>query len=197
MDKLCCRCKEIKNVTEFNKAKRNKDGLANACRKCSSIYNKQWRINNSETCLKSREKWLKNNLDRRKEYTKNYYKNNSDKYKEYTKNYKKERYKNDILFKLSCKLRHFIWKSLNKKQQIKSKKCLDVLGCSLNELKQYIESQFVEGMTWENYGEWHIDHIKPLYLGENEEEIYKLNHYSNFQPLWAKDNLKKSKKYEK
>jgi hypothetical protein len=197
MDKICCRCKELKNITEFNKAKRNKDGLANACKKCSSVYNKQWRTNNPEKSKISQEKWLKNNLERKKEYLKKYYKSNSNKSKEYTKNYKRERYKNDILFKLSCKLRHFIWKSLNKKQQIKSKKCLDVLGCSLEQFKNHIESLFLNGMNWENIGKWHVDHIKPISLGNTEEEIYKLNHYTNFQPLWAKDNLKKSNKYEK
>ena len=132
MNKICCRCKVDKNITEFNKAKRNKDGLANACRICSSIYNKKWRKDNPEKCKKSQEKWLGNNLTKRKEYTEKYYEDNIDKFKRYTKNYRKERYKKDVLFRLSCKLRHFIWKSLNKKQQVKSKKCLDILGCSLD-----------------------------------------------------------------
>ena len=51
-------------------------------------------------------------------------------------------------------------------------------------------------MTWENYGQWHLDHVKPLYLSENEEDLIKLNHYTNLQPLWAEDNLKKNRKYD-
>ena len=50
-------------------------------------------------------------------------------------------------------------------------------------------------MTFENHGEWHLDHIKPISLAKSEEEIIELNHYTNFQPLWAKDNLSKSNKY--
>ena len=62
--------------------------------------------------------------------------------------------------------------------------------------KLYIESKFTEEMSWENYGEWHLDHIKPLYLSENEEDLLLLNHYTNLQPLWAEDNLRKNRKYD-
>jgi hypothetical protein len=61
----------------------------------------------------------------------------------------------------------------------------------------YIESLFKEGMTWDNYGEWHLDHITPISWANSEEEIYKLNHYSNFQPLWSIDNLSKGNRYSK
>jgi hypothetical protein len=53
---------------------------------------------------------------------------------------------------------------------------------------------FTEGMCWENQGEWHLDHIIPISSAQTEEEIFKLNHYSNFQPLWAEDNIKKGNK---
>lgn len=71
-----------------------------------------------------------------------------------------------------------------------------LLGCSILEFKQHIEKQFVRGMDWNNYGKWHIDHIKPcdsfdLSL-ESEQKI--CFHYSNLQPLWAKDNLSKGRK---
>ena len=73
---------------------------------------------------------------------------------------------------------------------------MEIVGLSSEELKIYIESKFLEGMTWENYGlhGWHIDHIIPLSSVKTEDEIIKLCHYTNLQPLWAKDNLSKHNK---
>jgi hypothetical protein len=61
-------------------------------------------------------------------------------------------------------------------------------------LKKHLEIQFIEGMSWENQGKWHIDHKIPLSSAKTEEEVYKLCHYTNLQPLWAEDNLKKGSK---
>ena len=58
----------------------------------------------------------------------------------------------------------------------------------------HLEGLFMEGMSWENQGEWHLDHIIPVSIATSEEEIIKLNHYTNFQPLWAEDNIIKSNK---
>ena len=76
------------------------------------------------------------------------------------------------------------------------KSTLDMLGCSIDFLKQYISNKFEKNMSWDNYGlyGWHIDHIIPLSSAKNKEELEKLCHYSNLQPLWAKDNLQKSNK---
>lgn len=71
------------------------------------------------------------------------------------------------------------------------------LGCTPKEFRAYIESLFTPGMTWENYGKWHIDHKKPLSKFDliKKEEREKANHYTNLQPLWAIDNIKKGNKY--
>jgi hypothetical protein len=78
----------------------------------------------------------------------------------------------------------------------KSSKTFDMVGCLSTELKEYLEKQFKEGMSWDNYGiyGWHIDHIIPLSSAKTEEELIKLCHYTNLQPLWAKDNLSKGSK---
>ena len=74
-------------------------------------------------------------------------------------------------------------------QYKKSAKSETILGCTILEFRNYIESKFTEGMSLNNHGEWHLDHIIPLASATTEEDIIRLNHYTNFQPLWAKDNL--------
>ena len=83
------------------------------------------------------------------------------------------------------------------KGKSKSKHTIELLGCSVEELKIHLEKQFVKDMNWQNYGQWHIDHIKPCSSFDlTDPEQQKLCfHYSNLQPLWAKDNIKKSNKY--
>ena len=75
----------------------------------------------------------------------------------------------------------------------KRSKTYKLLGCTYKELKLYLESKFDNNMSWDNHGEWHIDHIIPLSSANNKEEFEKLWHYKNLQPLWAKDNLEKRK----
>ena len=76
----------------------------------------------------------------------------------------------------------------------KRSKTFDILGVDFDTFKKHIERQFTKGMTWNNHGEWHYDHIIPISSAKTEEEVIKLNHYTNFQPLWAEDNLRKSNK---
>jgi hypothetical protein len=76
----------------------------------------------------------------------------------------------------------------------KTKTTIEYLGCEIEVLKEHLEKQFVDGMTWENKGDWHFDHIIPLSSAKTEDELYKLCHYTNLQPLWAIDNIKKGKK---
>ena len=73
-------------------------------------------------------------------------------------------------------------------------KTFDFVGCEPKMLIKYIEEQFNNGLSWENYGEWHIDHIIPLSSAQTEEELYKLCHFTNLQPMWALDNIKKGSK---
>lgn len=84
---------------------------------------------------------------------------------------------------------------LKLKNITKQNKTFDIVGCSPELLKEHIEKKFTEGMSWELMGKYiHIDHIIPLSSANTEEEIYRLCHYTNLQPLWAEDNLKKSNK---
>ena len=76
----------------------------------------------------------------------------------------------------------------------KKNKTFEIVGCTPQELKEHLEKQFIDGMSWENKGNWHIDHIIPLSSAKTEEEFYMLCHFTNLQPLWAIDNIKKRDK---
>lgn len=105
-----------------------------------------------------------------------------------------QKYKNDPIFALSKRLRQRIYHIVNGNN--KSKSTLEVLGCSYEEFKIHIENQFTKEMSWDKLGDIHIDHIIPISSVETIEEVYKLNHYTNLQPLWAKDNLSKYNKID-
>jgi hypothetical protein len=98
-------------------------------------------------------------------------------------------------FKLRRAIRRRLAKAL--KGAMTDKRAIANLGCTLVELRQHLESQFLTGMTWENYGEWHIDHIRPLASFDlnNSDELKLAGNFKNLQPLWAKDNQAKGDKW--
>lgn len=112
--------------------------------------------------------------------------------------YEKKRKSIDPIFKLVKTLRSRLGSALNRKNIEKGFSTMELTGCELLFLKGYLEAKFTEGMSWENHGEWHLDHIKPCCSFDlsNEEEQKKCFHYTNLQPLWAEDNLSKGGKYE-
>ncbi len=112
----------------------------------------------------------------------------------YRNDYTKSRKLNDLLFKSTCDIRGLIGSSIKRGGFKKSSKTALILGCSYEEFKIHIETQFTEGMSWDNYGEWHYDHVYPVSLARDEAHMIELNHYSNFQPLWAVDNIRKGNK---
>ncbi len=123
--------------------------------------------------------------------------NNSNRIKNKSKRneYEKNRRKNNIGYRIRINLRNRITEILANKKRDKS---INLIGCSLDFLIKHLESQFQLGMNWQNYGirGWHIDHIMPCDSFDLtlESEQRKCFHYSNLQPLWAKDNLSKSNK---
>jgi hypothetical protein len=214
--KVCSICKNDKGVCEFGKSKSSKDGLLYCCKKCNGErgkkyvkenpkkvleQQKKWRDKNPESVYNRHKKWREENPEKVKEIKKNWLDKNPEKRKEYRENYKlrkherrKERRDNDPLFNLTNRLRCRLWKYLKILNITKKNKTFDIVGCSSEFLKEHLETQFTDGMTWDNRSEWHIDHIIPLSSAKTEDELYKLCHYENLQPLWAEDNLKKSNK---
>lgn len=108
--------------------------------------------------------------------------------------YKKDKRKSDPFYKAKENIRRRLLKALESKNWRKTTKFAQYIGCDKYTLIIHFESKFTEGMTWDNQGKWHIDHIIPLSSATSEEELYKLCHYTNLQPLWAIDNIKKSNK---
>jgi hypothetical protein len=199
--KVCTKCNIEKELKYFNKMSKVKCGVRSYCRECQSIESKKYRIDNKEKIKEYNTKWNKENQEYYKKYFEEYNKLNYEKEKErklkwsrdnkeYSNNYQKQRKKEDILFRLKTNIRT----SVNRYLKYRSKHTFDIVGCTPQFLKEHLESQFIDGMTWENRSEWHIDHIIPLSSAKTEDEVYMLCHYKNLQPLWAEDNLKKSNK---
>jgi len=180
--KICTKCLKNKDLIEFGKQTKTKDGLTTYCRSC---------INKNRSII------YQNNKLKEREYHRQYKIENPDKFKKYKSNYYqkiKEFKKDDIFYRLTINLRRRLNHSLKRKSWRKNSHFLDYIGCDLKTLKSHIESQFQIGMTWNNWAinGWHIDHIIPLSSAKTIEQLYELSHYTNLQPLWAKDNLIKS-----
>jgi len=150
---------------------------------------KIWRENNKEIIAINGKEYREKNKEKIKKY------NQQPRVKEKRNRRQRERINNNPHLKIKENLRGRIWKAL--KRGDKSASTIDLLGCSIEFFMNYIESLLTEGMSWENYGEWHIDHIKPcaLFNLSKPSEQRKCFHYSNLQPLWAFENISKGAKY--
>lgn len=213
-NKLCIKCKKIKNINEFSKNKVEKDGLQKWCKKCKNEYNKNYRKQNKQKLkeyhkIKDRERYLKNknkileqhkiydNLHKKekKERHQKYYEKNKDKLKKYTLNYINIKRKKDKNFKLKMQLRNMIRFSFYRKGKIKSKKTEEIVGISINKLYKYLLKTFKDNYDYEYKNEEvEIDHIIPLSTAKTEEDIIKLCNYKNLQLLKKEDNRIKSNK---
>ena len=182
--KPCSKCKILKDLSNFAKRSNRKSGYSSSCKKCNKLYQKEFykKPGIKERIIENKRKLRKNPDFRKKEYA-------------YSIKYQAKRRKEDSLFKLANNLRTRLGNFIRRNSINKKCGTLILLGCSLTKLKIHLESKFIEGMTWENQGKWHIDHIIPLSSAKTEEELYKLCHYTNLQPLWALDNIKKGAKH--
>jgi len=203
--KTCKICKFTKPLTEFNPASKYKDKVyyRGECKECnlkqqSSNQAAQIKYRNSEKGRKAKSDYKK--TEKYKEYQREYDKTRvgDPKRKESQYAYLKRRLKEDPFFRLRLNVRNRLRNMMKVKNWHKDNTFKNYIGCELDALKMHIEKQFTEGMTWDNYGHgekcWTLDHIYPLSLAKTEEEMYKLCHYTNLQPLWRLDNIKKSNK---
>jgi len=185
--KVCCRCGLHLNSSDFRKDSTKKDGFRPECKTCTKKSEKILRTKNPKWLGERLKKFYTENPDKRKQYRQNYKKRKQEQ--------RKERRKIDPIFVLTNRMRCRLWKYMNVFEIKKTNKTFDIIGCSPSFLKNFLESKFTEGMNWKKRNEWHVDHIIPLSSAKNVEELLKLCHYTNLQPLWAAENIKKGKKF--
>jgi hypothetical protein len=186
-EKKCTKCGLKKPLTEFYKQKTNHNGFHSWCKDCfngnaknrKKIYDKKRRPPRNEKEIQYRLE-------------------NKDRIAQYHKSYTQRKFKEDITFRVKATLRSRIISAIKNQYGSKAYKSMDLIGCSVQNLRIYLESQFEEGMTWDNHGlhGWHIDHIKPcasfnLLDPKQQKECF---HYTNLQPLWADHNRSKGSK---
>lgn len=156
---------------------------------------KSYKDNRKEIRKKEFKEWYAINRDNNITRCKKYARENR---KKITQQRAKRR-ATDIQYRLSERIRGRLKSALRRKNKVKVGSAIRDLGCTLAQLVVYLESKFTSGMTWDNYGfyGWHVDHIKPLASFDlsNIEQFREAVHYTNLQPLWAKDNIRKGTKW--
>ena len=216
-DGLRPKCKDCVKLYNQKYAKRNKEKIAKRnkdhyknnkeriLKKSNEYYDnnkekigkrfKEYHIKNIEDIHQKNKEYRKNNKEKLSKIGKIYRATRKEVKKKYDKEYRKTK-KNDCLYRLPRNLRSRLHSAI--KNNYKSGSAVKDLGCSIQELKVHLEEQFQPGMTWDNWSHngWHIDHIKPLASFDlaKREQLLEACNYNNLQPLWAKDNQKKSNK---
>ncbi len=191
--KRCGSCKEFKSLDSFCKNKRCKDGHHYSCRECvkKSCLTEEYKEKSRAYYHSHRKhrprKTSESSKAKKADYDAIYRKQNEEKIRKQKRDWELL-HKDNPVFKIKRNLRRRIH-HLVKGQ--KSDSTFNLIGCSAEEFKKHIESQFSEGMSWENYGEWHIDHIIECFRFDltDPENQRKCFHYTNQRPLWKKDNL--------
>jgi hypothetical protein len=194
--KICTKCNEDKKLSEYYFNNSSKDKCTSRCIKCISrkkVVSYEDTISKICNTCNTRKDLIEFQKDKgcRLGYKNKCKKCTSISKHSYMKGYVKNRIEIDFLFKLKKNLRTSILNSIKKKGYSKISKTHQILGCNFNDFKIHIESQFTNWMSWDNHGKyngeldygWDLDHIIPLSSAKTEEDIIKLNHYSNFQPL--------------
>jgi len=221
---ICYKCNIEKECDNFFKNKRKKQGFSSICKECQKIYMTQYRLDNVEKIknlnkrykienkdyLKEKDKiYTRKNKEKIRKYQKEYKENNKEKinklnrerrkatgYEKNRRQYKNEWVKNDRRKRPWYYAHRDLLNRLVRNLYKKKKSTIKELGYSDIELKESIELLFLDGMSWENYGEWHIDHKIPLSLFKIDDPASVVNALSNLQPLWKEDNLRKYNKLD-
>lgn len=177
--KKCTKCNNTLPLNSFHKSSERSDGYYPSCKHCRKSTTKAYYLSNS---------------DKIKKRTFAYYETNKSEIIKKQSERNKERRKTDPIYLLKRRLRNRLYYALKNKIWKKNTHFSKYIGCNREVLISHIEKQFKPGMSWDNIGLWHIDHIVPLSFAINESDLYNLCHYTNLRPMWAKDNISKGSK---
>jgi len=191
--KICKICNATEDLIGFRKDRR-------ICNNCLKKNKQEYYLSNHKETREHQNKYRELNREKINAQKREHYKLNKERLIKNSSDYKKNnRKKNDPLYKLRITISERIRQALKYHLAGTYKKkdsTIELLGCSVDELKIHLQNQFKEGMTWQNHGEWHIDHIIPCAAFDlsKKEDCLKCFNYKNLQPLWAHENLSKSDK---
>lgn len=207
MDTLICKtCNTEKPISEYYQE--NRGFIRKSCKSCEKAKSAAYKSANREKVRAGFRDYNRRNAEKRRNYQIEYLAKQKDYVAQRAKDYwskpenrtrkatnKRVKYQTNIQFKILDNCRSRIFKAI--KHNRKTKSTLELIGCSLEQLKSHLENQFQSGMNWDNHGEWHIDHIKPCASFDLSipDEQKKCFHYTNLQPLWAIDNILKRDNY--
>lgn len=162
------------------------------------IADKRWREKNKNSVKEYVKSWYEENKEHRKVYIKEYREKNINKIRETKRNYERNRKSRDPLYKLISNFRTAIYQVLKECNVEKNKHYFNILQYTPEDLISHLELQFKDTMSWDNYGEWHVDHILPItyfnIMEMGDKEFMKCWSLDNLQPMWGKENIRKSNK---
>jgi len=182
-------------MKKYKRGDRREDGMIfwqyDTPKKERRLTEEKYQALKKNVCLYSLN-YREKNREKSKKTSRDWYNRNREYAIGYNSKQKSERKKNDVLYRFKCNLSRSINRSIKNMGYSKNSTSIKVLGCNWETFKNYIESIFRQGMTWGNYGAWHIDHVIPLSAAKTEKQIKSLNHYTNLRPLWSQENLSKN-----
>lgn len=195
--KHCTICnKEFPTTTEyFTKNPKCKNGVGSYCKSCQKQYRSEYFQKNKDKAREQVKNHYHNNLEKKRAWYREWYKKNQKKIQAGQTILRRNKRRNNLKYRLACNLRNRLNKFIKKINR--SQSTIDLLGCTVEELKIHLQNQFDSKMSWDNYGAWHIDHIRPIASFDlsDSSQVKECFHYSNLQPLWAKDNWSKGSKF--
>jgi len=224
--KTCSKCGKEKSLACFNQHSGHSDGLSSQCKTCSRIQAKDWQQKNPEkkaVCdrrlyqankekyakrnriwrqankkkqTECNRRWARENPEKTAEIKRNWKRDNKAKVRAAERQRRKLKYETDESYRLLAVCRARVHHALRGTSKIQ--KTMELVGCSLVYLNVWLELQFKDGMSWDNYGMWQIDHIKPCASFDFTDltQQKKCFHYTNLQPLWANENIEKGAKWK-
>lgn len=203
--KICARCGEAKPVDAFGKAVERKGGRKPYCKPCHNACNKESRERNPETSKLSSEQWRIANPEKARERQRKWREANRERFTGMVMDWRKRNPEKvraaDEARKLTPEWR--LKRSISSRLRLllrdkAGRRTVDLIGYTAADLRSHLERQFQPGMTWDNYGEWHVDHIVPVasftFTSIEDPEIKRAWSLPNLRPLWAQENMRKHDK---